>query len=77
MWDCILLDLASQEIVDVENKEVPSFLIVEVVLGCLEQIAEDLDHNFMGGGLDGAFEIEVVDYFCFGVYEIQEGSGMV
>ena len=50
---------------------------MEIVLGCLEQAAEDLDHHFMGCGLDGALEVEVVDYFCFGVYEIQEGSRMV
>lgn len=31
----------------------------------------------MGGGLDGTFEVEVVDYFWFGVEEVQEASGMV
>jgi hypothetical protein len=31
----------------------------------------------MRGGLHGTFEIEIVDYSCFGVYEIQEGSRMI
>lgn len=77
MWDSSCLNFATEEIVDIENKEISSLLIMKVVLGCLEQITKDFNNKYMSGGLDVAFEIEIVYYFCFGVYKIQESSWMI
>jgi len=69
-------DLATQQIIDVEEELFPFGLIFEVVLGDLNQLAECIDHYFVSGLLDGAFEEEVVGDPRLGLDELEEGFAL-
>ena len=72
----VALDLAAQQVVDVEDELLPRLLVGQRVLGDLQQQAEAVDDQLVAGVLDGALEDEVVGDLHARLHEVHEALGL-
>ncbi len=69
----VSLHFAAQKVVDVKDELLAPRLVGEVVLGDLNEVANGVDHYFVGRLLHRAFEEEIVGNFGLGPHELQKG----
>jgi hypothetical protein len=63
---------AAKQVVDVEDKLFAFGVVLEVILGDLDEVANSINDDFVSRFLDGALEEEVVGNFSFGFDKLQE-----